>query len=109
MKQRTLLVAFTMMLVLAGSAFAAASKNAGNAAGVLKMSGTIVSSGSSELVLSSQAKGKAQQQIFVVNPQTKTKGTLTAGEMAVVHYKKENGQKVATLISIHRMMASKNK
>jgi len=109
MKRNTLLVAFTLALVLVGSAFAAAKHTGNTAAATLKMSGTIVSSSSSELVLSSKVNGKAEQDNFVVNPETKTKGTLAAGERAVVRYKNENGQKVATMISASKMMASKKK
>ena len=109
MKRHTLLIAFSLVLILAGSALAATSKQTGNTAGVLKMSGTIVSSSSSELVLSCQAKGNMEQEKFVVNPQTKTKGTLTSGEKAIVRYRNENGQKVATMISAQAMMTAKSK
>ncbi len=75
----------------------------------MKISGTIVSSSASELVLSSKVNGKTEQETFVINPQTKTRGTLTAGETATVRYKNENGQKVATMISAHKMAAAASK
>ncbi len=107
--KRNSLIAFALVLVLVGSAFAAASKHSSNASGIMKMSGTVVSSTSSELVLSSKMKGKAEQETFVVNPQTKTRGTLSAGETVTVRYKNENGQKVATMISAHKMAAATTK
>jgi type 1 fimbria pilin len=109
MKRNSLLIAFTMVLVLVGSALAATSKHSSRATGELRISGTVVSSSNSELVLSSRIKGKAEQETFVVNPQTKTEGTLTKGERVMVHYKSENGKKIATIISAHKMMAAKNK
>jgi hypothetical protein len=90
-----------MALLLTGSVWAASSKKSSNAATGMKMSGTIVSSSSSELVLSSPAKSKGQQETFTINPDTKTNGTLTAGSRATVRYKDENGQKVATMITAH--------
>ena len=109
MKKSSLLVAFALVLVLVGSAFAAASKHSSNASGIMKMSGTVVSSTSSELVLSSKMKGKTEQETFAINPQTKTRGTLAAGETATVRYKNENGQTVATMISAHKMAAAASK
>ncbi len=107
MKRNTILIAFTLALVLVGSAFAGTSKHSSNASGAMKMSGTVVSSSSTELVLSSKVNGKTEQETFVVNPETKTSGTLSAGERAIVRYKDENGKKVATMISVHKMAASK--
>jgi type 1 fimbria pilin len=106
MKKNYVLIAFALVLVLVGSAWAAASKHNSNASGVMKMSGTVVSSSSTELVISSKVKSKTEQETFAVNPQTKTKGTLATGEMATVRYKNENGQKVATMISAHKMAAA---
>ena len=99
MKKNILLVGFVLGLLVVGSAWAATTKHTGTASHSLKMSGTIVSSSNSELVLSSKANGKSEQETFVINPQTKTKGTLNTGERAIVRYKNENGQKVATMIS----------
>ncbi len=109
MKRNTLLIAFTMGLMLVGSALAATSKHSGSMNSGLRMSGTIVSSSSSQLVLSAKVKGKTEQETFVVNPETKIKGTLSSGERAMVRYKDENGQKVATWVSAHKVMASKTK
>ena len=109
MKRNSLLIAFTMAVVLVGSALAAPAKHSTKMAGDLRISGTAVSSSASELVISSKVKGKTEQETFVVNPQTKTTGELAAGYMAVVHYRDDNGQKVATSISAHKMMAAKSK
>jgi len=108
MKRNYLLIAFTMAVVLVGSALAAPAKHSTKMAGDLRISGTVVSSSASELVISSKVKGKAEQETFVLNPQTKTGGSLTNGERVVVHYKSENGQKVATMVSAHKMMAAKS-
>jgi hypothetical protein len=104
-----MLIAFAFALILASSVFAAPSTHKGKMAGDLKISGTVVSSSSSELVLTSKTKGKAEQETFAVNPETKTMGSLTTGERVIVHYKNENGQKIATMINAHKMMASKGK
>ena len=102
MRKNMLLIGFVVGLLLLGSAFAASSKNQSKMSGSLQMSGKIVSSNNSELVLSSKKNGKSENETFVVNSETKTKGTLTTGESATVHYKNENGQKVATMISAHK-------
>jgi hypothetical protein len=98
-KKSTVFIALAMALLLVGSVWAANPKKSSNAATGMKMSGTIVSSSNSELVLSSPAKGKGQQETFVINPDTKTNGNLAAGSRATVRYKDENGQKVATMIN----------
>jgi hypothetical protein len=100
MKKSTLLMSFVMGFLLVGSAWAASSKSSATSSS-MKMSGTIVSSNSSQLVLSSKSNGKSEQETFVLNPQTKTKGTLAAGDWAIVHYKNENGQKVVTTVTAH--------
>jgi outer membrane lipoprotein-sorting protein len=109
MKRNTLLIVFSLALILVGSAWAQTAKHSSNAAKDMKMSGAVVSSSSSELVLSSTIKGKKEQETFVVNPQTKTRGTLAAGDRAVVRYKNENGQKVATIITVQKTVAAKHK
>jgi hypothetical protein len=110
MKKSTLFIALTMAMLLVGSVWAANPKKSSNATSGMKISGTIVSASSSELVLSSQAKGKNQQETFVINPETKTSGSLAAGTKATVRYKSENGQKVATMVSarsIHKTASTK--
>jgi len=109
MKRNTLLIALASVLLLSGSIWAAGSKQPVSSTGTFTMHGTVVSSTNSQLVLSSTVKGKAEQETFVVNPNTKSTGDLAAGNSAVVHYKNENGQKVAVSISAHKMMAAKNK
>ena len=109
MKKNTLWIGLVLGLFLVSSAWATTSKQSSNISGTLRMSGKIVSSTSSELVLSSLKNGKSEQEKFIVNPQTKTKGTLTAGERAIVRYKDENGQKVATMISAHKATMASNK
>ncbi len=109
MKRNNLLVAFVAVLLLTGSAWAAAAKKSSSMGKVETAQGTIVSSSSSELVITAKVKGKEEQETFVINPETKTAGDLTAGFMAKVHYRSENGQNVATQISSHKMMASKKK
>jgi hypothetical protein len=109
MRKNVLLIGFVAGLLLMGSAWAATSKHNSNMSGDMKMSGKIVSSNNSELVLSSTKNGKSEKETFVVNPQTKTSGALTAGEKAIVHYKNENGQKVATMVSAHKATSSKTK
>ena len=101
MKRNTLLVAFTLALLVAGSAWATTAKHS-----ALKMSGKIVTVNSSEMTLASKVKGKSEQETFVINPQTKTAGTLNPGEKATVQYKNENGQKIATMIRAHKPAAS---
>jgi hypothetical protein len=108
MKRNTLLLTFAMALVLVGSAMAATAKQS-TGSHYLRMSGTIVSSSSSQLVLSSKIKGKSEQETFAVNPQTKTIGTLAKGEHVMVRYKNENNQKVATMIRVPKMAAAKSK
>jgi hypothetical protein len=100
MKKNTLLVALTLALLLVGSAWATTAKH--NNMLVYKMSGKIVSVNSSSLTLASKVKGKSEQETFVINPQTKTTGTLNPGEKAIVRYKNENGQKIATMIRAHK-------
>ncbi len=107
MKKNVLLIGFVVGLLLAGSAWATTAKHKSSTSGMTRMSGTIVSNNNSELVLSSTKNGKSEQETFVINPQTKTRGTLAAGERAIVRYKTENGQKVATMVSSHKAMASK--
>jgi hypothetical protein len=109
MKRNSILIAFTLALLLAGSVFAAPSTHKGKLPGDLRISGTVVSTSSSELVLTSKIKGKTEQEAFAVNPETKTMGSLTAGERVIVHYKNQNGQKIATRINAHKMMAAKGK
>jgi hypothetical protein len=111
--KRNLLTVFALVLLVTGSVWAGskhsgASYGSGESKG-LSMHGSIVSSSGSELVLSSKINGKSEQETFVVNPQTKITGDIKDGAMASVHYKEENGQKVATSINIHKMMASKSK
>jgi predicted acyltransferase (DUF342 family) len=109
MKRYTLLAAFGMVLLLTGSVWAAGSKSTGNKTTILRAHGTIVSSTSSNLILSSKVKGKAEEETFMVNPETKIKGELKAGAMAEVHYKMDNGQKLATNVTVHTAMAAKGK
>jgi hypothetical protein len=109
MKRSLLLVSFVAALFLAGSVWAAVPKQTGAQTGNLTMQGTIVSSSSSELVLSAKVKGKTEQETFVLNPQTKAMGDLAAGSVAVIHYKNDNGQKVATSINVHKAKQAKAK
>jgi hypothetical protein len=109
MKRNHLLVAFAAVLLLAGSAWAAGSKSTANKTPILKMHGTVVSSTSSNLVLSTKVKGKSEEETFVIDPQTKTKGKLAAGSTADVRYKMDNGQKLATIISVHQTAMAKAK
>ena len=98
MRKNTLLIGFVMgLLLLAGSAWASTSKHQ---AKDLTMSGTIVSSNASQLVLSSKANGKMEQETFVVNSSTKTKGTLASGEKATVHY--QRGQPYFPMLPVDR-------
>ncbi len=107
--KKNLLVALTLSLVLAVSAWAAPTKKHSSHTSMMKMSGTIVNSSANELTLQAKVKGKSEQENFVINPDTKTTGTLTNGERATVSYKNENGQKVATRVSTSKMAASKKK
>ena len=109
MRRNTILVTFAMALFLAGSAVAATAKHNAGATHYLRMSGTVVSSSSSQLVLSSNIKGKTEQETFVINPQTKTEGSLATGERVMVRYKNENNQKVATMIRVPKMASAKTK
>ena len=107
MKKNILLVAFTLALLVVGSAWAATAKSTSMSAH--RISGKIVSVNNSELTLASTVKGKSEQETFVINPQTKTAGTLNPGEKATVQYKSENGQKIATMISAHKAAPAKSK
>jgi|WetSurMetagenome_2_1015567.scaffolds.fasta_scaffold299169_2 hypothetical protein len=109
MKTKNLLAALALSLVLAASAWAAPAKKQSSHSGTMKMSGTILDSSSNELTLQAKVKGKNEQEIFVINPETKTTGTLTNGERATVSYKNENGKKVATMVSTSKMESSKKK
>jgi Cu/Ag efflux protein CusF len=108
MRKHTLLIAVLLSLFVVGSAFAEAPKHS-HAAASLTVSGTIVSSNSSQLVLKSSVKGKMEEETFAVNPQTKINGTLKEGEKATVQFKNDNNQKIATVISVHKLMAQKKK
>ncbi len=57
MKRNTILVAFAAALFLVGSVWAAGPKQASNKAETAKISGTLVSSGSSEMVVSTNVRG----------------------------------------------------
>jgi type 1 fimbria pilin len=109
MKRNHLLVAFAAVLLLAGSVWAAGSKSTDSKASILKAHGTVVSSTSSSLVLSTKVKGKAEEETYVVDPQTKIKGSLTSGSTVDVRYKMDNGQKLATFISVHQPAMAKAK
>jgi len=109
MKRNTLLIALAAVLLVAGSVWAGASKEPAKAAPLMRMSGTIASANGSELVLSSKVGRKVEEEKFVINAQTKTKGELTAGNRAIVHYKNENGQKMATTITASKAVAAKSK
>jgi hypothetical protein len=109
MKKNTLLIAFTAVFLIAGSAWATNSKGTSNSAVSTKMSGTIVSASGSELVMSAKIHGKVEQETFAINPETKKDGDLTAGEHVMVHYRYDNGKKVATMISAHKVVTSKSK
>jgi hypothetical protein len=109
MKRYTLLAAFSAVLLLAGSVLAAGSKSSSQKTETSKMHCTVVSSSSSSLVLSSKINGKSEEETFVVNPQTKIKGSLKAGDTAEVHYKMDNGQKVATYVAVQKTVAAKGK
>jgi hypothetical protein len=101
MKRSTLFIVLSLALLITGSLYARPKTHSSNTATGMKMSGAIVSSSNSELVLSSNIKGKSQQETFLINPQTKTKGNLAAGNKAIVRYKDENGQKIATMVTAH--------
>ena len=107
MKRNTLLVAFTLALLVVGSAWAATAKH--NTMSALKMSGKIVTVNDTQLTLASTVKGKSEQETFVINPQTKKPVTLNPGERATVRYKNENGQKIATTISAHKASSAASK
>jgi len=62
-------------------------------------SGTITSAEAGSLVLSHMVKGKEEQTTFVLNDQTKKEGNLQAGTKAMVHYRVEGGQNIATLVN----------
>jgi hypothetical protein len=108
MKKHSIWIALTLALMLAGSVVAVPAKTKAPSP-VSKISGTIVSSSSSSLVLSSKVKGKMEQETFLLNPQTKTEGALAKGERAVVRFKDENGQKVATNIHAYKAVTHKAK
>ena len=101
------MVAFTLALLVVGSAWAASAKH--STMSVSKMSGKIVTVNDTQLTLASTVKGKSEQETFVINPQTKKPVTLNPGERATVRYKNENGQKIATMISAHKASSASSK
>ena len=106
MRKNSYLIAFMLTLLVVGSAWAATTKHPAQSNKVLQMSGKVQTVTSNELTLSSKSKGQSGQETFVINPQTKTEGSLSTGESVTVRYKNENGQKNATMIRAHKMASS---
>jgi hypothetical protein len=111
MKINIALAASAMILILVGFAIAADQKSASTPAADegLKIHGTVVSSSSTQLVVTSNINGKKEQVTFVVNPKTKVTVKLKAGEKVSVHYKIEKSQKVATAIKPRKEEEPKSK
>lgn len=61
--------------------------------------GTVVSADATKLVLSHSVRGKRQEMTFALNPETQKQGSLDAGAHAIVKYRTENGENVATSVS----------
>ena len=60
--------------------------------------GTITSIDATRLVIARTVKGKNEQTSFVLTPETKREGDLTAGHKVSVKYHMENSDSVATLV-----------
>lgn len=66
-------------------------------------SGTISSFTETKLVLTHKVSGKDEQMNFVLDPSTQRKGTLAAGAHAVVNYRVENKENIATKVEVQEM------
>lgn len=61
--------------------------------------GTVVSADATKLVISHMVKGKREEMSFALSPETQKHGSLDAGAQAMVKYRMENGENVATHIT----------
>ncbi len=113
--RKTVVLAISLVLIMSLAAFAqgtAAKKPTAaktKAAPTHQLTGTISSVEASSLALSHKVKGKEETTNFMMNDQTKKSGELKAGERATVHYMVENGQDVATSVTVSAAKAAPKK
>jgi hypothetical protein len=111
MRGKHLILLAAALLLCGGSATLAArstsqTKAADNATSdkanttIYHRSGTISSVTGSDLTLEHKWKGKDENTEFVLNSDTKKEGTLDKGEKAIVYYRMENKQRVATDVKV---------
>lgn len=95
------------ILSLAGSAFAAQgtpaakpepSRKPASAMALHEVTGTVVSADATKLVISHVVKGKSEETSFMLGPETAKSGKLEPGLHAMIKYRMDNGQNVATLV-----------
>lgn len=61
--------------------------------------GTVVSADATKLVISHMVKGKREEMSFTLNPETQKHGSLDVGTQAMVKYRMESGENVATQVT----------
>lgn len=100
-------------LVLTSAAFAGPAKPVGQQAGeptptmsslypkARRVVGTIESLDASRLTLSCQVRGKKESMSFLLDPETQRQGQVAVGNEAVVRYRLENHQRIATFVKAH--------
>jgi len=64
--------------------------------------GTIKSISDTQLVLERKTKAGSKDMTFVLNASTQKQGDLKVGEHAVVHYRTENNQEIATMVKAEK-------
>lgn len=97
--RKMMVMLMVVFLFTASFALASQQAKASKAPASHQAAGVIKSLDDASLVLTHKVSGKDQDTTFVLNDQTKKTGTLKAGEKAVVHYKVENGQNIATVVA----------
>ncbi len=103
--RKAVVLAISLVLIMSLAAFAQGTAQKKATAPKAKapthtLAGTISSVDASALALSHKVKGKEETTNFVLNEQTKKMGDMKAGEKATVHYMVENGQNVATSVTV---------
>lgn len=101
--RKAVVLAISLVLIMSLAAFAQGTmqkKAPAPKATTHQATGTISSVDAASLALTHSVKGKEETTTFVLNDQTKKKGDLKAGEKATVHYMVENGQNVATSVTV---------
>ena len=92
-KMRILSLVAAMVVVLAGSAFAAQKGGNGHVA-----VGTITSMDNNQVVINEKVNGKDQPMTFKMDSSTKKIGNVAAGSAVRIRYRTDNNQNVATVV-----------